>query len=556
METSAGGPIFIRTLNIGSSPHDLLLRVANEGTHASVSPAGDVVLGTDGGFVILRIPAGSTPLNISIRLAKNGGADSAAPPGQVSEPLDLSTFTRGGPPAWRETIPAPVVASGADGPFSWERLTLPLGNPWRSRLRTSGIDFLRGGSRAVVCTWDGDVWQIDGLDDPAGELAWRRIAAGLFQPLGIKVRDGAIFVTCRDQLVALRDLNGDGETDFYECINSDHQVSEHFHEFAMGLQTDPAGNFYYAKSARHARTALLPQHGTLLKIAADGSQTEILARGFRAANGVCLNPDGSFFVTDQEGHWMPANRINRIRPGPVLFYGNCWGGGAPADTSDAVMEPPVCWLEPRFDRSPAELLWVKHPGWGALRGGLLTLSYGYGRIGVVLRDSAAGVEQGAVCALPIPDFPTGLIRGREHPISGDLYVCGLAAWATSATQQEGGIYRLRPTGNPARLPVGWKVGDRSIELTFSEILQTADPLTPGNFVVKAWGLRRSANYGSPRLNETRWPVMEASILADGRTLRLAVPDLQPSDVVEITCKLMDEAGNESVRVIEGTIRSP
>ena len=55
-------------------------------------------------------------------------------------------------------------------------------------------------------------------------------------------------MTCRDQLVVLHDLNADGEIDFYECLNSDHQVTEHFHEFAMGLQVDAAGNFYYAKS--------------------------------------------------------------------------------------------------------------------------------------------------------------------------------------------------------------------------------------------------------------------------------------------------------------------
>ena len=44
------------------------------------------------------------------------------------------------------------------------------------------------------------------------------------------------------------DTNGDEEIDFVECFNNDHQVTEHFHEFAMGLQTDEAGNFYYAKS--------------------------------------------------------------------------------------------------------------------------------------------------------------------------------------------------------------------------------------------------------------------------------------------------------------------
>ena len=64
-------------------------------------------------------------------------------------------------------------------------------------------------------------------------------------PLGIKIVDKKIYVTCRDQLVKLHDLNGDEEIDYYESFNSDHQVTNHFHEFAMGLQTDKEGNFYY-----------------------------------------------------------------------------------------------------------------------------------------------------------------------------------------------------------------------------------------------------------------------------------------------------------------------
>jgi aspartate/methionine/tyrosine aminotransferase len=41
---------------------------------------------------------------------------------------------------------------------------------------------------------------------------------------------------------------------------------------------------------------VVPHHGTLLKVARDGSTTEILATGFRAANGVCVEPDGTFYV--------------------------------------------------------------------------------------------------------------------------------------------------------------------------------------------------------------------------------------------------------------------
>jgi len=44
------------------------------------------------------------------------------------------------------------------------------------------------------------------------------------------------------------------------------------HRFAMGLQVDEEGNFYYAKSARHAKQAIVPHHGTLLKVAKYGSK--------------------------------------------------------------------------------------------------------------------------------------------------------------------------------------------------------------------------------------------------------------------------------------------
>ena len=39
------------------------------------------------------------------------------------------------------------------------------------------------GKSLAVCTWDGDVWLVHGLDDRSGTLQWRRIASGLFQPL-------------------------------------------------------------------------------------------------------------------------------------------------------------------------------------------------------------------------------------------------------------------------------------------------------------------------------------------------------------------------------------
>ena len=248
----------------------------------------------------------------------------------------------------------------------------------------------------------------------------------------------------------MHDLNGDGETDFYECFNTDHQVTKHFHEFAMGLQTDADGNFYYAKSGRHALPAVVPHHGTLLKVTKDGKQTEVLATGFRAANGVCLNPDGTFFVTDQEGFWTPKNRINLVERGG--FYGNMWGYTDVTDTSDAAMKQPLCWITNEFDRSPAELIWVPAAGtWGPLAGSLLNTSYGTGRIFVVPHETVDDQAHCGMCALPLPAFPTGVMRPRFHPADGHLYVCGTYAWAGNQAAP-GGLYRVRYTSKSARTP--------------------------------------------------------------------------------------------------------
>jgi hypothetical protein len=361
-----------------------------------------------------------------------------------------------------------------------------------------------------------------------------------------------LYVTCRDQICILHDLNGDGEIDYFENFNNDHQVTDHFHEFAMGLQTDDAGNFYYAKSARHALTALVPHHGTLLRVSRDGSRTDIVAKGFRAANGVCLNPDGTFIVTDQEGHWNPKNRINWVTEGG--FYGNMFGYHDVTDSSDSAMQQPLCWITNAFDRSPAELLWADSPGWGPLEGTLLNLSYGYGKVYVVPHERISGQVQGGMCELPIPQFPTGVMRGRFHPQDQQLYVCGMFAWAGSQ-QQPGGFYRIRYTGKPVHLPIGLRARKTGMELRFSGPLDATVTREVDRYSVKVWSLKRTANYGSQHYDEHFLEVAAARLASDGRTLLLEIPEIAPTWCMEIKYSLLSSDGSPVEGVIHNTIHA-
>jgi cytochrome c5 len=547
--------VVVRTLNIGRSSRDLKHRIAPVSAKLAIRCSDSLETVEENGFVVLKVPASLTPVNFRIAIAPADSTENLdSSLSSTRLPLDLEPLTHGGPPRWPQVLTTRSVRGEDTGAFAVDALEHPddAANPWQSRMQLSGFDFFADGKRAAVCTWLGDVWIVEGIDQPApAELRWRRIASGLFQPLGLKIIDDIIHVTCRDQIARLHDRNNDGETDFIECFNNDHQVTEHFHEFAMGLQADEKGNLYYAKSARHARPALVPHHGTLLRVSADGTRTDILASGLRAANGICLNPDGTFFITDQEGEWTPKNRINLVRgDGPDEFFGNMLGYHNVTDTSDDAMKPPLCWITNRMDRSPAELLWVpREAKWGNLGGSLLNLSYGYGTIYTVPYEMIDGQPQGGVCALPMPPFPTGIMRGRFHP-NGNLYACGMFSWAGNRTQP-GGFYRVRSTGKPAMQPVGLEFRKGTIRIRFS------DPLDPSaadaaRHAVRAWHISRTKRYGSTHENERDLTVSGAR-LESPDTLVIEVPDLEPTRCIEIRCRLKQADGFETERVIHGTI---
>ena len=105
-----------------------------------------------------------------------------------------------------------------DGAYVTDSLTAPLDNPWKRRVRFGGLDFFKDGKRAALCTWEGDVWIVSGIDDKLEKLTWRRFASGMYETLGLKIIDDVIYTSGRDQITRYHDLNKDGEADYYESV--------------------------------------------------------------------------------------------------------------------------------------------------------------------------------------------------------------------------------------------------------------------------------------------------------------------------------------------------
>lgn len=297
-------------------------------------------------------------------------------------------------------------------PYVVDTITLPYDNPWNTLMYASGHDFFsdRTHGDAAVGMSHGDVWIVRGIDDSLSELRWSRFATGLSSPLGLKIVDDVVYVTCHDQITRLHDLNSDGEADYYECFNNDCQVTRSHHRFATNLDTDPDGNFYYTKCTEEGNS---DHGGTVIRISKDGT-------GLRNPNGMAISPDGLITYGKQQGGWIPSSGIQIVREGG--FYGYMPAHHREIPPTD--FEQPLCWIPHGVDNSCGGQAWVPRDDqrWEPLAGSLLHFSYGKCSMFVVPCEVIDGTWQGAVVPLPGVSFRSSAMRARFRPEDGQLYL--------------------------------------------------------------------------------------------------------------------------------------
>ncbi len=439
--------------------------------------------------------------------------------------------------------------------YVMDELLLPDDNPWNAWMRMSALDFFPDG-RLAAATLGGDIWIVSGIDEGLERLQWRRFATGLFEPLGVKVIAGTIYVTVRDGILRLHDLNDDGEADYYEDFYADPDVSNGFHAYNFDLDTDSEGNLYYAKPGRYTDYS---QPGALLKISPTGDEIEVIARGFRVPNGLGIDPlDDTLYISGQEGQWVPASKITIV---PQQEGVQQWLGVSQRSTPDfdGFLQPMV-WMPRELDNSTASMLVVRDERFGPLDGKLVHTSFGKGWIYYHMQEDIGGVRQAAVVAMPFL-FDTGVQRLRVNPADGQLYVVGLTGWDAESTERDGSLTRVRYTGAPAYLLTQTHARAHGVQLDFTFEL---DPTTAGatdNYVVERWNYLWTADYGSDHYSIDRpgetgndsVAVRSATVSDDGRSVFLEIDDMQPVDQMMIRMDLTAADGTPYQEVVYLTV---
>jgi len=526
------------------------------------------------GRIVLKVPAGMAHFKVVY------GS------GSVPEALeDLTLLMKGGPARWTEAVTTVGQIAKDDGKSAYvlDRLTVPYQNPYGMKMRIGGFDFFSDPSKAAVCTWDGDVWVVSGIDEKLESLIWKRIAAGGHETLGLTIVDDVIYTVADDQITRYHDFNGDGETDYYENFNNDWELTSGFHAFCFDLQTGPQGEFYFAfgspvRGGGRSFQRMSRHHGSILRVSKDGSRLDRYATGLRAPNGIGVSPTGQLTSGDNEGTFVPRCPIHWIEPDEFLGVVDSAADYATMKTTPTVgqrrgsrkenLDPseapmPLAWLPKNVDNSNGGQVWITSDKWGPYEGEMLHFSYGQSAIYVVLKEKKGAIMQGGVVKIPVRPTSSAM-RGKFNRKDGQLYVAGLKGWQSNAGR-EGGLDRVRYTGKPVSMPSSLKVRDGGLEIGFTQKLDRELAEDPESFNLSGSDLRWTHDYGTgefqvghrnsagPPKGRTKFPVKSAKLLPNGKSVFVEVENLQPVHMMQIDLDLETDAGEEIVTKIWNTI---
>ena len=492
------------------------------------------------GALVVEIPPRQAGSAITL-YSWNGDlkAEEAARAILKQKPGIASELLRGGPSRWTEIAPLTGEPGSGNGPYHIDTIPVPLENPYGSPMFLSGLDFFPNGD-AAVSTFFGDVWLVRGLDRDLKSVRWKRIAQGLNQPLGLLVIDGKIHALGKDQITVLHDLNGDEEIDFYENFCNSYVTSPGGHDYNTGLQRDDAGFMYFAT-----------KHAGVVQVSPDGRKVRSLGAGMRNPNGIGVSPDGRVWCPLQEGQWTPASQIVRIQPDGYYGHGK--------HRNEREITPATVYVPRGIDNSTGGSVYITSERWGPMKDKLVVFSYGASSHYLYLEDSEGSTPQGGIVPLE-GDFLSGMHRARVNPVDGQVYAVGSQGWMNYA-QQDGSFERVRYTGKPVYYPSGFQVFQNGIRVDFNERLSKREVEEHGRYFAQQWQYLYSMGYGSPEysirdprsVGHDPLQIASATVLNEGKSLFLEIPDLIPAMTVHLRLHLKFADGNPFATDLFATI---
>jgi len=403
--------------------------------------------------------------------------------------------------------------------------------------------------------------------DPAA-FAWRVFSdQSLHEPLGVLVeKDNQLLVPTFPEITRITDTDGDGVADRYDTVSDAWGVSGAYHESVVGPVPDGEGNWFlnlgtashngptfahtrgrFSRIGRRGRNfSAVEWRGWVVKIKPDGSLIP-WASGFRANNGIARGPDGTVWVTDNQGDFIPTSPLYAVEQGK--FYGHAsslvWDtaftkgnpqrdplleGNAKLDAMRA--RPAVQFPHGIMINSPAQPIFIPAgEKFGPFAGQMLVPDESGQRVLRVMLEKVGGQWQGA-CTFLVSG--TGLRAGNNRvafsPDGSALYVGQtMRGWGGPVE----GLQRIVFTGQPLLEVREIHLKPDGFELSFTQPLEPTLAAEAARWRVQSYHYAYSQQYGAPQSDLTAVPVQQVAISADGLTARITLGALTPERIYQM-----------------------
>jgi len=455
-------------------------------------------------------------------------------------------------------------------------ITLPV--PEGIELEVGGLTSLPTGSLAAA-TRRGEVWLIQNPDMKNGvSPTYKRYAQGLHEALGLAWVDGALYTAQRGELTRLRDSDGDGRADQYDCVYS-LPLSGHYHEYTFGPKVAPDGSMFITGNVAFGDQewwrgeSRVKWRGWTLRIQPDGTM-EPWATGMRSPCGIGML-ENEFFYADNQGDWMGSGGLIHVAKGDFTGHpaGLRW-----ADLPESpvkVREKDIYYrANPRFsplgqaikpenipDEKPDLLadiaeqvpgvklpaVWLPHAilgistseiiadttkgAFGPFAGQIFIGDEGQSKITRVFMEKVKGVYQGAAFGFR-DGFQSGVLRmcwGND----GSMYVGQSNRGWGSTGKDPWGLQRLVWTGKTPFEMLKVEARADGFEITFTEQVDKNTASDPDLYEVTGFLYKYHPVYGSPVVNDKKHLVHAAIVSKDGMSVRLVLDSLRRHYIHEI-----------------------
>jgi cytochrome c len=267
-----------------------------------------------------------------------------------------------------------------------------------------------------------------------------------------------------------------------------------------------------------------PDRGHAIRISRDGKY-ESISYGLRTPNGIGVGPDDEIFVTDNQGEWVPANKLIHLKNNE--YHGMRWGFLDTLHEPPEVALPAIYLPENEIGNSPSEPVLIKE---GPYKGQMLHGDVTYGGIQRDFLEKIDGEYQGCVFRFT-QGLEAGINRMRFGP-DGALYVGGVGmvgGW--SWKEKQFGLQRIKYNGKPVFEMLSVQAKHDGFDITFTEPVNDSVKINSIPLKVQQWWYLPTADYGGPKKDLLDLSISTITISDDRRTLHLAINGLKEKRVV-------------------------